>query len=545
MVVVNQTGKDPTLRDYARVVLRRKWIVIGVALTLTVLALAYSYAKTPMYKASAQLIYEGQLNVADPLSTSGYVDPSQMQVELNSVASAIASPDLISAARAELGAGMTASSYAVSAAPDAQSGQTNVSTVSITAVSSNAESAALVANAYAKAFTAARKAREQDRVRVAEGVIRSELVSFDTAAKRLTPDYLTLQQRLQDLQILEATVTGNFSLLVPATVPTEPFSPQPARNGAMGLLAGLVIGVGLVLLLAQFDTRVRTADEAVSIFGMPLLGQVRKMPAKMLEQEPLVVLSDSHSSAAESIRKVRGNLEFANVDGDLKSFFITSCLQHEGKSLTVCNLALTLAASGNRVLLVDGDLRRPQVHRYMGLPNGAGVSTVLTGKTDLQHVLHSRSVGPVLTTLSTAGDKGMSDKLDGSLHVLTSGPVSANAAEMIASKSFANLVVELEARFDLVVVDAPALLAVGDTAAIARCVDGLIFLVDLTRAKQPLLVDAARQISQMPCRKLGVVVLDQASSRRYERDHYSYYSHGESPLDSNSRSAKRKGVVKA
>jgi Mrp family chromosome partitioning ATPase/capsular polysaccharide biosynthesis protein len=543
-VVVNEAGKDPTLRDYVRVVLRRKWIVIGAALTLMVLALAYSYVKTPMYKASAQLVYEGQLNVADPLSTSGYVDPSQMQVELNSVASAIASPELINSARAELATGVTASSYSVSAASDAQSGQTNVSTVSITAVSPDARSAALVANAYALAFTAARKAREQARVRVAEDVIKRELMSFDTSAKRLTPDYLTLQQRLQDLQILEATVTGNFRVLVPATVPKEPFSPQPMRNGAMGLLAGLVIGVGLVLLLAQFDTRVQTANEVVAIFGTPLLGQIRKMPAKMLEQEPLVVLSDSHSPAAESIRKVRGNLEFANVDGDLKSFFITSCLQHEGKSLTVCNLALALAGSGNRVVLVDGDLRRPQVHRYMGLPNGAGVSTVLTGKTDLQRALHSRSLGPSLTRLTKAGDTGTIDRLDGSLHVLTSGPVSANAAEMIASKSFANMVVQLEALFDHVIIDAPALLAVGDTAAIARCVDGLLFLVDLTRAKRPLLVDAAGQISQMPCRKLGVVVVGRAPSRRSERDHYSYYSHGESPLDANSHFVERKGVVK-
>ena len=530
-VVGNAEGKDATLRDYVRIVRRRKWIVFGVAVTLAALALAYSFAKTPMYKASAQLVYEGQINVADPLSAGGNIDPAQMQVELNGVASAIASPELIESAREQLGPSVAASPYTVSAAPDAQSGQTNISTVSVTAVSPSAKTAAQVANAYAAAFTAARRAREQERVRVAEQVIQRTVDSFDTAEKRLSADYLTLQQRLQDLQILEATVTGNFRVLVPATVPGEPFSPRPVRNGLMGLMAGFVIGIGIVLLFEQFDTRVRTAEEAVAIFGMPLLGHIRKVSAKEVDRQPLFALADSHSPAAEAVRKLRGNLEFANIDGDLKSLFITSCLQHEGKSLTVCNLAISLAASGNRVVLVDGDLRRPQVHSYLHLANGAGLTTVLTGRSDLRQTLHSRPVGPSLVTIGTAGAVDAASNGEPRLHVLTSGPLPPNPAEIIASKSFASLIEELGAEFDFVIVDAPALLAVGDTAAIARCVDGLVFLVDLTRAQRPLLVEAATQISQMPCRKLGLAVIGPAPSRRSERNYYSYYSHANPTVD--------------
>jgi len=282
------------------------------------------------------------------------------------------------------------------------------------------------------------------------------------------------------------------------------------------------------LLIEQFDTRVRTAEEAVALFDLPLLGRIRKMPAQKVNQHPLVVLSDSHGPAAESIRKVRGNLEFANIDGDLKSVFITSCLQHEGKSVTVCNLALALAASGNRVVLVDGDLRRPQVHRYLNLPNGKGLSTVLRGKANLADALCTRSaVGPSLTTVAVAQKAGADFERDNQISVLTSGPVPPNPAEMVASKSFASLIAELQAQFDLVIVDAPALLAVGDTAAMARCIDGLVFLIDLTRARRPLLAEAVTQISQMPCRKLGLVILSQASSRRRERDYYSYQSRDE------------------
>jgi len=245
-----------------------------------------------------------------------------------------------------------------------------------------------------------------------------------------------------------------------------------------------------------------------------------------LVEGPLVVLSDSHSPPAEGIRKLRGNLEFANIDGTLRSLFITSALQHEGKTLTVCNLALSLAAAGNKVVLVDADLRRPQVHKYLNLPNSTGVSTVLTRRSSLSAAIVLRPVAP---RIATAGDLDSMDTIPSGaspLAVLPSGPVPPNAAEIIASKSFVRVIDELENTFDLVIVDTPALLSVGDTAAVAACVDGLIFLVDLARAKRPVLVDSATQISQMPCRKLGLVVI----SPYLSHDRYAYYSHHEPPV---------------
>lgn len=521
-------GQDAILRDYVRVVWRRRLIVVGVAVLLAASALAYSLVKSPLYKASAQLIYENQLDVADPLSTGGYVDAEQRQLELASVEKVIASPEVVRSAETLLLADKgNLSSYTVSAVPDTQSSSSGSNTVSITAVSPSADTAARVANSYAVAFTASRKAREQARVRQAVEVVERRIDSYQSASQRQSPEYLTLQQRLQDLLILEATVTGNFRVLAPATVPTTSFSPMPVRNALVGFVAGLVIGVGFVLLLGQFDTRVRTEDEAGRILDMPLLGQIRRIPAKTLDQQPLVVLNSGHDSAAEAMRKLRGSLQFTNVDGDVKSLFITSCLQHEGKSLTACNLALAFAAAGTRVVLVDGDLRRPQVHRYLNLPNATGLSTVLSGRTDLLPGLRAFSLGRSPTRVGPVNETAANQVQENRLYVLTSGPVPPNPAEMIASKSFAALVDELQGAFDLVIIDAPALLAVGDTAAVARCVDGLVFLADLTRSRRPLLVEAAKQVAQMPCRKLGLVVLGRSPSRREERDYYSYYAHGE------------------
>ena len=530
MAVDRNGPHDVTLRDYAGVVWRQKWIVIGVTVAFVALALAYSFTKTPMYEASATLIYETPLDVSAPLSTGSYIDPTTLETELNAVASVIASPVLVASARRAMKPADIAVGYSVSSAPAAAASGTSTSTVLITAKSPSAGAAARAANAYATAFTAYCKSQEQAQVLQAEQVVQSKLNTFKGPVARASTAYVTLQQDLGELQILESTATGNFRILVPAAPPAQPFSPKPARDGAMGLAGGLAIGIGVVLLLEQFDTRVRTADEAATILGMPVLGTIRKLSSKALREQPLMVLSDSHSPTAEAVRKLRGSLEFANVDGDLRSLFITSALQHEGKTLTVCNLALSLAATGVRVVLVDGDLRRPQVHAFLDLSNGTGVSTVLTGKTELLDTVRSWTVGPRLTE---PGESGQVDAISGGerLFVLTSGPVPPNAAEIVASRRFAAMVTALQDNYDMVIIDAPSLLAVGDPAAIARCVDGLMVLVDLTQAKRPLLEEAARQLSQMPCRKLGLVVVTSARDHGYGHEHYSYHHHGQSPLD--------------
>ena len=518
-----------TLRAYARVIWRRKWVVIVMTVLLLGLALGKAYTTTPLYQATATLMYETPLDVADPLSGS-YTDATTRETEMNAVASVIASPDLGARANRRLGADDIAVGWAVTASPpEATSGAYTGSTVLVTGVSPSAATAARAANAYAAAFTEYRKAQEQEQVRQAQQVIENQIDAFKTVESRQSAEYFTLLQRLQDLDILEATVTGNFRVLVPATTPSAPFSPNPLRNGVMGLAAGLVIGIGLALLLEQFDTRVRTQEEASAIVDMPVIGAIRKLPGKALEAEPLTVLTDPRGLAAEAIRKLRSNLEFADVDGDLKSLVVTSSLQHEGKSLMVCNLALSLAAAGRRVVLVDGDLRRPRVHAYLNLVNLEGVSTVLTGRTELQQALRPVKIGPGLS--EPAGPGATARVAAGeALYVLTSGPFPPNPAEVVASRSFAAMIAELRQDYDLVIVDSPAVLAVGDTAAIARCVDGLIFLVDLTRAKRPLLEESARQIGQMPCRKLGLVVISDASGHKYAHQ-YEYYAESGSPLD--------------
>jgi polysaccharide biosynthesis transport protein len=529
--------RDATLRDYATTIWRRKWVVISATAVLFGLALAFSLTRTPLYEASAQLMYQQPIDVSNPLSSASNVDATGRQIELDSVSTVIASPDLVKAAGEIIRRQGSVPNYSVSAEPDATTGQTVGSTVTISAISPDAAMAAAAANAYAAAFVSFRQSQQQDAVRQAVQVVQDSLDTYTTEASRLTSDYITIQQRLQDLRILEATVTGNFRVLVPATTPSVPFSPRTLRNALMGLLGGLVVGVLAALLLAQFDTRVRTAEEAAALLGMPVLGRLSKLAPKMLGEQPLYALSEAHSPSAEAMRKLRGNLEFANIDGELDSFFITSCVQHEGKSLTVSNLALSLAATGASVVLVDADLRRPRIHQYLGLPNAVGLSTVLTGRSDLDTALCVRALEPPRITLGAGGGPDARPESRAGLHVLTSGPLPPNPGEIIASKAFAGLIRDLRARFDIVVVDAPALLAVGDTTSIAKEVAAMVFLVDLTRARRPLLIEARAQLSQMPCHRLGMVLLTRPPGRRHEYSADSYYAHADS--DVNAAAGKR------
>ena len=221
---------------------------------------------------------------------------------------------------------------------------------------------------------------------------------------------------------------------------------------------------------------------------------------------------------------VRTNLDFLNVDADIASVVVTSCVQGEGKSVAVANLAVSMALAGKKVIVVDGDLRRPRQHQYFALPNEVGVSTLITGQTNLAQSLQAVEVagsGPGASSADFATWSRGTDALE-HLYVLTSGPLPPNPGEIVAAKRFTATIERLQREADLVIVDSPAMLPVGDASAIASSVDGLVFLVDMPLVKRPQLAQAADQLRRLPCRLLGTVVRgDEHGSGRY-----AYYSGG-------------------
>lgn len=557
-----------TLRDYLAVVWRRKWLILLVAVVATGAAYLFAARQADMFQASADLIYESQIDVSNPLSNYTYTDPYERDLEMRAIANVLASPDMIGRAEAILdktyvgayvsnqadggvrgttAAGKPISQESASAAADGgaydlpgytvgssvpeDSGSNAVGSnvVTISGDSTDPRLAAAAANAYAAAYVAWRKERQKGQIEKAMTVVHDQMLRYREAA-RTSSDYIILQERLRDLQILAETATGNFRVLVPAQEPGAPYEPQPLRSAILGLGVGLFAGIGLAFLLEQFDTRLRRQDEVARILRQPIIGRIPRISKRLLGESAMVTLRHPEGHAAEAFRMIRTNLEFMSVDNDIKSVLVTSCIQGEGKSVSVANLAVSLALAGKKIVVVDGDLRRPRLHQYFGVENKIGVSTVATGKTPLAGALKSVELAP--QNGQVEGDfaewaKGADAR--SRLFVLPSGPLPPNPGEIVNSRRFGQVITALEKEADLVIVDSPAMLAVGDTAALAGKVDGLVFLVDMHVLKRPVLQQAVDQLSKLPCALMGVILrADGGGSGRYGYygPPYGYYEYG-------------------
>jgi Mrp family chromosome partitioning ATPase len=330
------------------------------------------------------------------------------------------------------------------------------------------------------------------------------MAAFKTAVAQQSSSYLLLAQSAQALEIRKATATGDFSVLAPASLPAAPYAPKPLRNAILGLAVGLFVAIGLVFLLEQLDTHLRGPEEVARILGRPIIGRIPPL-RRSAGKQPVVTLSDRDGPVAEAFRVLRGNLDFLALDSDVHSLAVTSSQQGEGKSVTACNLAVAAALAGRRVILMEGDLRRPRIQEYLGLGNESGLATVVAGTHKPMEALQRVEIdAPDEARTVVPGDGA--DRPPG-LYVLTQGPKVPNPGEIVASHTFAHLIEAYQRYADLVIVDTPAFLAVGDAAAIAAAADGLVFVVDPSRVKRPVLQAAAEQLQNLPTRLLGVVVL--------------------------------------
>ncbi len=544
-----------SLRGYVEVMARWKWLILVVTLLVTLIGAAYTWTRTPMYSSSAKLLYVKQVDFQNPLGQS-YIDASSQQAVLESVPTIIAGARVRQNAEKLMSEEELAAGYSVSASLTAGANNYYSSVVGIEGVSADPETAAAAANAYAQSFMEWRRESAKSQVADAIEVVKSRMETFTSAEAQDSSDYRALAQRLQDLELLEASINGGFEVIATAGVPSEPFSPDKFRSLLIALVVGAVLGVGLAFLLEQFDTRVHGDEQIAQMLGLPILGHVPLLPRKGKRVDVLPTLTDSSGVNAEAFRLLRSNLDFMGIDGDISSLMITSSIQGEGKSVTICNLAVSMALAGKRVVLVDADLRSPRVHAYFGTPNVLGVSQVVARRVDL-----SKAVIPVVLDPSrTRGGSvlmGASVRASGSngknakqlhtvtgqpaaapgldewvwpdetgeapiLRLLTSGLVPPNPGEIVASRRFGEIINELSASADLVLIDAPAMLAVGDTAALAPKVEALAFVVNPEQVRRPMLQRAHEQFAKLPCRKLGFIVIGEAPVGGY----YGYYSAG-------------------
>lgn len=279
-----------------------------------------------------------------------------------------------------------------------------------------------------------------------------------------------------------------------AQLPTGPSSPNTRLALAIGLLAGLAAGIAYAVSRYVFDRRVRSAEAVERETGLSVVGTIPE--EKTFTADNRLIPFDGGNTASsknahlyavsEAVRELRTNIQYLDVDNPPRSIVITSALPGEGKSTTSANLAITLAASGQRVVLIDGDLRRPMVASVFSLIGGAGLTDVLAGRATFADV--AQPIGPA-----------------GRLHVLGSGKIPPNPSEILGSQRMRDLIAELSTDA-VVIIDAPPVIPVTDATVLTRATDGAIVVTTVGKTTLDALSKAQQNLSKAGGRILGVVL---------------------------------------
>ena len=289
----------------------------------------------------------------------------------------------------------------------------------------------------------------------------------------------------------------------PRLAPT-PVSPRPTRNMVLAVLLGLLVGGALATLREFLDTTVKTTEALTRAVNAPLLATIPLDPAAA--QTPVIMDDGKSVARGEALRQLRTNLRVVDVDKPVVSVAITSAVPGEGKSSTAVNLAIVLADSGRRTLLIDADLRRPRIAEYLGIEGAVGLTDVLVGPA---------SFADVAQQWGHAG-----------LHVLPSGFIPPNPSELLGSRQMKELLDQLRDRYDIIVVDVPPLLPVTDAAVVAGRVDGCILVTRCGKTTRGQAESAATALCAVDARLLGCV-LNMVPSRGSGNGGYDYgYQYG-------------------
>lgn len=461
------------LRDYIRI-LRRSWILIVAFALLSVLFAALVTLVTPAkYTATTKLFVATH--------SSGSIQELQQgntftQARVKSYVQTVTTPAVLQPAIDALGLGVSPADLAsqIDASTDL-----NTVIISISATSDSPTESAALAQAVGESL-----------IKVVEAL-----------------------ERPSD----GGTSPVKLSVVTPASAPTEASSPNTQLNLLIGLVAGIILGLVTALVRSSIDNKVRGEDDLRAVTDLPLLGGIAYDSSAA--DNPLLSQTERQGPRAESFRQIRTNLQFAGVGQQTKTILVTSSVPAEGKTTTAINLAIAVAQSGQSVILVDADLRRPRVDDYLGLERGAGLSTALVGQAEIEDLLQPYG----------------SDRL----YVMTSGQLPPNPSELLGSLSMASLLDHLESSYDYVIIDAPPLLPVTDAAVLSQKVDGVVVVVGSQVASSKDLNKALSSLSMVGSNILGVV-MNKLPTRGPDAYAYSYYSYDVSPGKPQRKTSKKR-----
>ncbi len=361
-----------------------------------------------------------------------------------------------------------------------------------------------IKNEYELAQSTERSLRGQmEQTKGEAHLLNEKFVQYGALKRELDTNrqlYDALMLRIKEQSITEENNPVNVLIVEEAQVPRVPSKPLKALNLSLGMVLGLLGGVAFAFFVEYLDNSVKNPEEAEAVLGAPVLGMVSRCRGKQNVEE--IVLKEPLSGTAEGYKALRSTLLLSSADSPPRRILVTSSTVGEGKSTTAVNLATVLAQSENRVVLIDGDLRKPRLHKIFGLNNRQGLSNFLAGASPGNHLLQQ---GPLPN-----------------LMILTSGPIPPNPSELLMSKRMKKLIESLGQEFDMVICDSPPLLSVSDPAILSRIFDGSLLVILAHKTTYELAGRSLKALHDVNARVLGLV-LNGVNVRKADYYYSDYY----------------------
>lgn len=360
-------------------------------------------------------------------------------------------------------------------------------------------------------YEAAKKQEDQVRA-LLQGTRREVLLTQDKSVdlnllkRELDTNrqlYDGLLQRLKEVGVTSGVTANNILVVDAANTPLFPISPNLKKNAGIGLLAGLLLAVGFIFMREQLDDSIHRADEIESKLGLPLLGIIQHMKKKLAQGQALALLTidDPRGAFAEAYRSMRTALQFSTAEGAPRRLIVTSTQQAEGKSTSALALAINFAQLGQKVLLIDADMRNPSQHKALALANDSGLSSYLSGDASREALIQPTHIF--------------------NLSILTAGPQPPSPVDLLMGPRLLELLERAEALgFDKIVIDAPPVLGIADAIVLGNQVQNILFMVKAGSTRLSSIRDALRRLRMGGLMPLGVVLSGVSEGQG------SYYGYG-------------------
>ncbi len=527
------SSRELTLRDYVRVIARRKWVLVIAVFATVAGAIALSAAQKAIYSAEAEMLVRTRPDTTIfNTDSQSFGDPVRaVQTEIK----VLESEPVAQRVQKDLGLAVTPPSV-----KGAVQGATDV--VSVSVRSGDPTTARIVADAYVQAYIETKRdqavatltsagAELQKKVselqaqvdaidrQVATAAVDQQgklATELDSQRRGLLDQQSLFKQRFDQLQVDAALATGGAEVVRPAALPTTPVEPRPVRTAALAVVVGALLGLGAVFLIDHFDDSIRGPDDVQRAVGLPVLALV---PIDRPPDNRPIALSRAGDYAVEVYRSLRTSVQFLGLDSETRVIQVTSPGSGDGKTTTAANLAVVFADIGHRVVLVDADLRKPRLHEMFSLPPDRGLTTALLGES-LPRLVHT-----------------VTENLD----VLPAGPIPPNPSELVGGRQMQILIKALAAHYGFVIIDSAPVLPVSDSVGLASLCGGVLLVAQAGRTSTRQVSDAVSLLERVQTPVLGVVLNKVGTKHRrkyaygYEGQVYRYRAHETSPPPSPER----------